>query len=190
MGFKKANAALAMLTFLTGIVHIGSVVFMYVMGWYYATFLHVTAGIFMTLTMLHAILGIIAITALGDGMKRDPYKKQNMNTIIQRTSGILMFPLMFLHANTFELLTKNIISNNMIVFGLLLAVQIIFFADVLTHISLSVSRALITLGFITSCERRDKVDRVVYILCGCMFVAAAVAVTRFDIKLIDMIRNV
>ena len=186
MGFKKANAALAMLTFLTGIVHIGSVVFMYVMEWYYATFLQVTAGIFMTLTMLHAI----PITALGDGMKRDPYKKQNMNTIIQRTSGILMLPLLFLHANTFELLTKNIISNNMIVFGLLLAVQVIFFADVLTHISLSVSRALITLGFITSCERRDKVDRVVYILCGCMFVAAAVAVTRFDIKLIDMIRNV
>ena len=147
MGFKKANAALAMLTFLAGLVHIGSVVFMYVMEWYYATFLQVTAGIFMTLTMLHAILGIIAITALGDGMKRDPYKKQNMNTIIQRTSGILMFPLLFLHANTFELLTKNIISNNMIVFGLLLAVQVIFFADVLTHISLSVSRALITLGF-------------------------------------------
>lgn len=186
MTFKKINAGLALITAFLGLFHIVYVVITYLLMWYNPTIIGVTAGIFMTLTLIHAVLGMISITVLVDGTDLKSYPKQNITTIVQRVSGILIFPLVFLHVNTFDLLTDNAASGNMIMFWLLIVIQVFFFGDVLTHIALSVTRALITLGLLTSSSKRERIDRLVYVGCGCLFVAAVFAVTKFDLMLIGM----
>lgn len=190
MKLKKINAGLALLTAATGLIHIIYNVISYLMFIHNEMLTHIIADVFMTLTIIHAVLGMIAITVMGDGSSIKLYPKQNMNTIIQRITGMIMFPLLFLHANTFDLLMKNAKIGNTVVIGLLIVVQILFFGDVLAHIALSIPRALITLGRITSQGQKKRIDRIVFVICGCLFAAAVYAVTKTDIALVNMVSEV
>ena len=85
---------------------------------------------------------------------------------------------------------KNAKIGNTVVIGLLIVVQILFFGDVLAHIALSIPRALITLGRITSQGQKKRIDRIVFVICGCLFAAAVYAVTKTDIALVNMVSEV
>ena len=178
MGLKKWNAALGLLTIFALVTHMVYNVFSYITFYYNPMLKTLTALPVIVFLCLHAITGMCSVFLLGDGTRVDPYQKQNRRTIIQRVSAALIFPLLIVHLNTFGILKGSAESGSWVVFGLVLLAQIAFYAAVLMHVATSFSRALITLGLLTSRDTQARIDRIAYILCACLFLIAAIAVTK------------
>ena len=117
----------------------------------------------------HAALSI-ALGILGHkgAEKREckEYPQMNIPTIMQRFSGILMLPLTTLHV----LGTVGILHPPKLVHTLLPPV---FFAIVLAHTAVSVSKALITLG-IGSAKFIKTADIIAKALCAATLLASVI----------------
>lgn len=183
MKLKKCNAALGLLTILALFVHIGYSVFAYLTFYYNPTVKTLTAAPVIVFTCLHAITGMCSVFLLGDGTRVDPYQKQNRRTVIQRVSAALIFPLLIVHLNTFNMLKGAAEGGVWIVFGLVLLAQVAFYAVVALHVATSFSRALITLGWLSSKKTQEKIDRVVTVLCACLFLVAALVVIKGQLSM-------
>ena len=183
MKLKRINAVLGLLSIVTMLLHIGYSVFAY-MTFYYNPFLKLlTAVPFMVLACLHAICGMTTVFLQADGTRLDLYPRQNLQTILQRVSAALMLPLLILHINTYGLLKSSAEAGQWIWFALLLISQPLFYGTVLTHVAVSLTRALITLGLLTSQEKQKKIDRIVYIVCAVAFAVATFVVLRTEIAM-------
>ena len=137
----------------------------------------------MALLCLHAVLSMGIVFFSADGTKLNQYPKQNVGTILQRGSAILILPLLILHINTFSLLQTCAGNGNWFCFVLLLISQPVFYATVLTHVAVSVSRAMITLGRVSSLEKKKTVDRVVRIICAVFFIVVSFAVIKGELAM-------
>ena len=175
---KKINAVLSLLTVSALFIHIGYTVFSYLTFFYNPTLKIITALPFMILTCVHAVLGMCSVFLLNDGTRLDIYGKQNVRTMIQRISAALIFPLLFIHLKTFALLKTSSESGRWFLFVLVIVVQVLFFAVVLLHTSVSFSKALITLGFLKNTKTLRGVDKAVFIVCALTFLVASFAVVR------------
>ena len=124
--------------------------------------------VLLTVAAIHAGISIL-LAFLGhkgaEKRKCKSYSKLNIPTNIQRMTGILMILLIGLHlagaANYYQPKMLHAI------------VHPLFFALALAHISVSVSKALITLG-IGNAKVVKIVDVVMKVLCGVIFIAAVV----------------
>lgn len=183
MNLKKLNAALGLLSIAAMLLHIGYTVFAYLAFYYHPTLKLLTAVPFMALACLHAVCGMLTVFLQADGTRLDLYPKQNMRTILQRVSAALMLPLLILHLNTFSLLQSSAQAGQWIWFALLMLSQPLFYGTVLTHIAVSVTRGLITLGWLTSTEKQKKIDRTVYVLCGAAFAVSVFVVLRTELAM-------
>ena len=173
MLLKKTNAALGLLSILFMLLHMGYSIFAY-LTFYYNPFLKMVFAIpFMVLVCLHAICGMLTVMTQNDGSRTDLYPKQNVRTILQRVSAALIFPLLILHINTFSLM--QLCAENDMTGGILLLIlaELLFFAVVVTHVAVSLTKGLITLGFLTSEKTMKILDRIIYV-CGAVFYCAAV----------------
>ena len=178
MKLKKINAMLALLALALMILHIGYSCFAY-LTFYYNPFLTKLFAIpFMVLACLHAVCGMAVVFFQADGTRADLYPKQNLRTILQRGTAALIFPLLFLHINTFDMLKSSGEGGHLIVFWLVILGELLFFAVVLTHIAVSVTRALITMGWLGSEKIRNCLDLTIYIICGAVFVVLLFSVVR------------
>lgn len=181
MKLKKISAAAGLLASVFMLVHIGYTVFAY-LAFYYNPFLKVlTAVPFMVLTCVHAVCAMLSVFLQADGTRLNLYPKLNRRTVLQRVSAALILPLLILHINTYEMLRASAESGRWVRFALLLLSQVLFYAVVMTHIAVSASRGLITLGWLASPEKQKKIDRAVYILCAVAFVISAFVVLRTQI---------
>ena len=183
MAFKKCNALLGLLTILALLVHIGYNVFCYLTFYYSPTLSMLTAAPIIVFACLHAITGMCSVFLLGDGTRVSPYQKQNRRTVAQRVSAALIFPLLIVHLNTFDVLKAAATSGTWLVFGLVMCAQIAFYAVVAVHVATSFSRAFITLGLLTSRETQTRIDKVVAVVCACLFLFAAFAVVRGQLSM-------
>ena len=183
MLLKKTNAALSLLSIAAMLAHIGYTVFAYLTFYYNPALKLLTAVPFMVLTCLHAVCGMLTVFLQSDGTRLDLYPRQNARTILQRVSAALMLPLLILHINTFGLLQSSAQAGQWLWFGLLMFSQPLFYAVVLSHIATSVTRAFITLGWLTSRDRQRAIDRVVYVLCAAAFAAATFVVLRTELAM-------
>ena len=183
MKLRKINAALGLLSIAAILLHMGYTVFAYVTFYYNPGLKVLTAVPFMVLTCLHAICGMLTVFLLPEGTRLDLYPKQNIRTIIQRVSAALIFPLLILHINTFALLSSSAEGRNWFMLWLLMLSQPLFYAVVLSHIAVSVTRGMITLGWLTSQERMKAIDRIVYILCALAFAIATFVVLRTEVAM-------
>lgn len=178
MKLKKINAVLSLLTVLAMLLHIGYSDFAY-LTFYYNPGLKLLLSVpFMVLACLHAVCGMTAVFLQSDGTRLDLYPKQNAGTIIQRVSAALILPLLFLHINTFNLLKASAEGGKWLFFGLLIFAQLLFYADVLAHAAVSLSRAFITLGWLSSREKQERIDRAAVIVCVVIFLVSAFAVVK------------
>jgi succinate dehydrogenase/fumarate reductase cytochrome b subunit len=132
----------------------------------------------MVMVCLHAICGMMTVFTQGDGTRMDLYPNQNMRTVLQRLSAALIFPLLILHLYTFTLMNNSATSGKIIYVILLIIAEVLFFATVITHVSVSITKAFITLGILCSKELMDKIDKVIYIVNAVVFVIAVVAIVR------------
>ena len=178
MKLKKLNAAVSLVTLVLLLLHIGYSVYAY-LTFYYNPFMTKLLAIPMAAVVcLHAVLGMCAVFLQGDGARPDLYPGLNRATIIQRVSAALIFPLLILHINTFALLSMFSERSLWVPFALVLLAQVCFYAALITHVSVSLTRAFITLGWLTSMETKRKLDRVIYVIGAALFVVAAVSVIR------------
>jgi succinate dehydrogenase hydrophobic anchor subunit len=183
MKLKKINAALGLLSIVAMLLHIGYTVFAYLAFYYNPTLKLLTAIPFMVLACLHAICGMLTVFLQADGTRLDLYPRQNARTVLQRVSAALMLPLLILHINTFGLLQSSAEAGQWLWFALLMLSQPLFYGTVLTHIAVSVTRGLITLGWLSSTEKQRKIDRVVYILCALAFAVSTFVVVRTELAM-------
>lgn len=175
---KKINAALSLTTILAALVHIGYTDFAYLAFYYNPALKQWTSLPFMVMACLHAVLGMAMVFLQADGTRLDIYPKRNLRTVFQRLSAVLIFPLLLLHVNTFDLLKASAGDGKWFAFALLMLSQPLFYATVLTHIAVSMSRALITLGWLSSREKQRTLDRIMIICCAALFAVTVWAVVK------------
>ena len=183
MRMKKFNAVVALLSSIALLVHIGYCSFAYLTMYYNPNLKTLTAAPFIICTMIHAVCGMCIVFLQNDGTSLGVYKEQNKRTIIQRISAALIFPLLIVHLKTFELLKTLSSEGKWVPFALLMALQILFYADVLVHTALSFSKGLITLGIIQDRNKLKILDKVVFVVCTAAFLFASFAVIKGQLTL-------
>lgn len=183
MRLKKINAALALLSIAALLAHVGYIVISYLTFYYNPTAKVLTAVPFTVLACLHATCGMTTVFLQSDGTRLDLYPKQNMRTILQRTSAALTLPLLILHIYTFGMLQSSAEAEQWLWFALLMISQLLFYGTVLTHVATSLTRAFITLGWLTSRDRQRAIDRVVYILCAVAFAVSCFVVLKTELSI-------
>lgn len=125
--------------------------------------------ILVAIMVIHAVMSIILLILGRKGSKNqqhvNKYLKMNVPTLVQRISGFLMILLLALHIigaiNHFQPKLLHAILHP------------IFFASVLAHVSISVSKALITLG-VGNAKVIRIVDIVIGAICGAVLVAGVI----------------
>ena len=178
MKLKRINAAVGLLSAVALLVHVGYTAYAYLAFYYNPTLKLLTAVPFMVMACLHAVLGMSVVFLQADGTRLDLYQKQNIRTIVQRIAAALILPLLILHINTYSLLRTCAEGGKWFFFALLMISQPLFYGTVLSHIASSVTRGMITLGWITDREKQKKIDRIVYIIAVAVFIAVAFAVVK------------
>jgi hypothetical protein len=132
---------------------------------------------------MHAVLGMCSVFLLGEGTRLDMYTIQNRRTVVQRVSAAFILPLLFIHLKTFAFLKDSSESKNWPVFVLVILIQMMFYAVVISHAAVSLSRALITLGILASRENLKIVEKISFLIGGLLFITAAYAVIRGELAM-------
>ena len=129
---------------------------------------------------MHATLSAICVFALHDS-KTIAYKKLNIRTVFQRVSAVMLFLLLLIHILSFPLLQSSAGSVGYICVE---TVQIIYFAALSCHISLSFSNSIITLGRLSDIKKKRIIDIIVLVICALLFIAVSVIITTTHSKII------
>lgn len=168
MNLRKINAIISMLIVVLLLDH--AIFYAVVMLSRYRIPTHATVLPWMitALVVIHAILSI-AMAVLGhkgaEKRKCNTYAKLNARTMLQRFSGILMMVLVGVHiagaATHFQPKILHAVLHP------------IFFAMVLMHLAVSMSKAFITLG-IGSAKLVKAIDIIMPVICGITFIGAVV----------------
>lgn len=183
MKLKKINAALGLLSIVFLLLHLGYSVFAYATFYYNPALKQLTAVPCIVMVCLHAVCGMLAVFFQADGTRLDLYPKQNARTLLQRVSAALLLPLLILHINTFNLLKSTAEAEQWLWFSILIFSQLLFYGTVLTHVAVSVTRGLITLGLLSSANKQKWIDRVIYIIFALAFAAATFTVLKTEIAM-------
>ena len=181
MKLKKLNAVLSLLSVLALLIHVGYSTFAYITFYYNPTLKTLTAVPFMVFVCLHAICGMCSVFLQNDGTRLDTYQKLNRSTVIQRVSAALIFPLLILHIKAYDILQKSSSEGKWFLFGLIMFLQVLFFAVVFLHTAVSFSKAFITLGLLTDRKKQKTIDRITYILCTVIMIVTTAAVVRGEL---------
>ena len=127
-----------------------------------------TYPILMVSVLAHAIISIMLGVLAHKNVEKRPckeYPKLNVATIMQRFSGILMILLLAAHIVGVENYYQPKILHAIL--------HPLFFAVVLSHVAVSGSKAMITLG-IGSAKTVKVVDVVIKIICIATFIASVI----------------
>lgn len=184
MRLKKVNAVLALLSSFALVLHVSCMSFWMFTDYYNETLIAMVSIPFMVFTCAHAICGMCSVFLLSDGTRLDVYKRENRQTVIQRITAAVFFPMLIVHIKSMEILIGLSAKQAWGGFFLLLFIQILFYAVVFAHIAVSFSKALITLGILSGNDTRKKIDRIVIILCVVMFISASFMITAGEIKML------
>ncbi len=178
---KKLNAFLSLITVFLLLVHAGYSAYAYLTMYYNPSISKTLSCAVMTAVMIHAVISMISVFLNSDGTRLDRYPKLNKATVAQRVSAALILPLVFIHVNTFDLMKSASESGKTIVIYLLMATQIILFATVAAHISVSLSRVLVILGLLKSPSVQKKMDKICIIAGAVLTAFAAFAIIRGEL---------
>ena len=180
---KKLNAVLALISTICLLAHTVYSAYAYSTMYYNPGLTKGLAIPCIVVICLHAVLAMCIVFMQGDGTRLDLYPGQNKETVVQRISAALIFPALILHINTFSYMSQNAEAGKPGMIVLLIAVNTLFYAVVLAHTAVSVSRACITLGWISSRKTQKTVDRIAYILGAILFVALLLTVVVGQVKM-------
>jgi len=138
--------------------------------------LGITSRIVNIFFIVHVIMSFIKLSKVEN--KKMTYLKYNYKTLIQRMSGGLMILFLVLHI----VLTKpleNVNDLNIVQRLFLFLGEGVFFAIVLTHITVSSPKARLALGAITTMEQVEKAEKVEIIKNSILLVLSLVALAVY-----------
>ena len=184
MKLKKANAVLAFISILILIAHIVVCVYSYIAFIYIPELIHAFAETAAVCIIAHAAVSLYIVFTQGDGFKFDKYPARNIRTHAQRISGLLMIPSFFVHFRTFGLLMSAATSGSPALLKLFFAFEAFFFAVVLLHSALSLSKAFITLGLIVTEKALKKADIVIFIVAAVIYAVAVYSILSIQAVMI------
>lgn len=170
---KKANAGIGLLIILLMLGHVIYNVVSYLTYYYNPVITKVGGYALVAAIVAHAGLSMAIVFGRHDS-KTVTYKALNIRTLLQRIFAALMCVLIPVHIFTFKLLDATV---GTVFFNLILFVAVIFYWSVFSHVALSFSNALVSLGWLTDIKKKKVIDIIVWILCFVMFIAASVIVT-------------
>lgn len=180
---KKLNAVLGLLTIALLIAHAGYSAVSYIFMLYHPNVTKALSLPLLVIVCLHAILGMSLVFLHSDGTDLTAYPGYNKATIAQRVSAALIFPMLLLHIRTFALMSSAAEAGAKAPVVLLILVEVLFFGTIFTHIAVSFSRALITLGLLSSREKQRRIDKACIIICSVMFVFCVIAIVRTQLMM-------
>ena len=183
MKLKKMNAVLGLLSVPLLLVHVGYNIYAYLAFYYNPELKLLTAVPFMVVCCGHAVCAMLSVFLRKDGGALELYPKQNRATVAQRITAALFFPLLIIHLNTYAWVKGAAEGGQWVLFGLLLFLQPVFYLDVMIHTASSFSRALVTLGILSSPERQRTLDVIVRVVCAAVALFAAFAVIRTELAM-------
>lgn len=183
---KTINAILGLLSAALLLIHIGYCSYCYLTFFYDPTLVRLTALPFIITFCLHAVCAMISVFTLSDGTRLDLYPRLNRNTLIQRISAAFLFPLLIAHLKTFGWLQSSAAAGNWLFFALVILLQTLFYAVIILHTLLSVPRGLVTLGWLSSPEKRKTIERAAWIAGTVIFLFASFAIVRGEIAMIPV----
>lgn len=182
MKIKKANAVLGLLTVPLALAHIGYLVYCYLVMTRPVAKNPMSYPL-MIVCGLHALCGMAALFFQADGTRTEKYAGLNRKTILQRVTAILILPLLVLHINTWGILKATSGNGQWFLFGLALFAEVLFFAVVLGHVAVSWTNALVTLGCLSSAEKKNKMDIAGYVVLALIFAVAVYGVLSGQIAM-------
>ena len=168
---RKINATVSLLTTVFLLVHaIFLSVYMLTGGRSFRP-AGIIGWLLMGLMLAHAMISIdllISAHAENEKPKGKHYPKLNISMVIQRASGVLMVPAAGLHiaGATGAMVPPKLVHA---------IVPPLFFAIVLTHIAVSTSKALITLG-IGNVKFIKAVNIIMKVICGATLIAGVIGI--------------
>lgn len=177
---KKLNALCAWLSIAALLGHLGTMTYSLLTGWYdfalcknlaYATAISVGA---------HVLVTLVIFFFLHDGTAPTRYLKHNMQTILQRASGLAMLLLLHAHVKSFGFIVAGEPLDFLTKAGLV-ATEALFFGAIFTHVATSLPKSLITLGLMRSDRAESRVRRVAGVVGMALFLLTCVALVRFVI---------
>lgn len=181
MKIKKINAVLSLITVLLLLAHIVYNAFCYLTIYYNPVLKLVFSVPFMIAVLIHAVLGMLSVFLLSDGTNLTEYPRQNWKTIVQRTTAALFFPLLLVHINSFDIYTFSVEGGKYFLFFLVMFCDIFFYLVTAMHVSVSISRALVTLGLISSPKTQKSIDNVAMTVSLIIVIIAAAIIVRGQI---------
>ena len=165
IGFKlkKINAAMAFLVILSLFCHAGTMCVSLWTGWYNFLIAKTFAYITVIALAFHVLFSLILFFFVHDGANLK-YTKENRTAFLQRASALAILILLHAHVNAYShMSTGEVLTTGQTIFYCL--TELLFFASVMTHVAVSFSKGLITLGLVSSAETIHRIDIAAYIIC-------------------------
>jgi len=176
MRLKKTNAVLGLLLSAVCLTHVVAEVGNGITHGALQSQNQIIARICGTIAILHVLISCYMLFISHEGKHMNQYPRENASTLLQRISGILMIIFLAFHVGVFNALAGHE-GRDAGFFILRTATAVLFYGTVFLHISLSFSRALITLGILSSRETKRRLDRILWVILGLGFIAASVLIT-------------
>lgn len=177
MILKKTNAVLGLMIIAAVICHAGTMTFSLITFWYDFAICKFFAHAAVTFMILHALMSICLFFFQHDGSDMR-YSRQNMRTLLQRITAVVMIVLIHFHTSAYaHMATGETLSTGTAVFRCI--TECIYILSVFLHTAMSFSRALVTLGWISSMRTAARIDRFACIVCGLAAICSLFAVIRF-----------
>ena len=162
MKLKKFNAAIGLLIVLSLCGHAGTMGYSLWTGWYSYVVCKMLARITVSLACIHVLVTLAEFFFFHDGSGFQ-YRNFNRSTIFQRISAIAMILLLHIHMKAYaHVVTGAVLTTGQKVF--FCVEELLFFASVLTHAAISVSKGVITLGLVSSPGAIAVIDKICYVL--------------------------
>ena len=179
---KKNNAILSLFTCLMLLIHVVYQAVAYLMLFYYPIVSKILGYAVLIPAVLHGVMSAISVLFLHDSRKI-MYKKANVRTYIQRICAVIIVVLLPAHLYSYDI---HDITAGSALFYAAVSIQIIFYGAIMTHVAVSVTKALITLGMLENVDKMHIIDRILFAVCAALFVAVSIIVTGAKMTLFGM----
>ena len=163
---KKINAILTLLSIAALVIHAGYQTVSYAVLYYNPVISKVLGFMIVIPVVCHILLSVISVLILHDS-KTVSYCRRNAAILVQRICAVLLLCLFPVHTHTFELFQAH---PDGFIFILIKVAEVLFYVALFAHISVSFSRALITLGKLKTIESKKRLDHIVWCVCGVLFI--------------------
>lgn len=179
MKLKKLNSILGILLILALLGHAATMGYSLWTGWYNFPLCKMLARATAALAAAHGFLSILIMFTAHDG-GNFRYKKLNRATLIQRISAVMILVFLHSHIKAYaHMATHAQLTTGQSIF--FMVTELLFFAAVMSHTAVSVSKAAITLGLVDSPSKIKMIDKAAYILCAAIMAFIAGGMLSFFI---------